>query len=90
MEKLEASIVELMELFKQMAVLVEQQGEMVDNIAKNLGDAAEATEIATKELGEAVVYKSKAMKKKLMIAAIAATLLLILIITIVSHMIPTS
>ena len=90
MEKLEASIVELMELFKQMAVLVEQQGEMVDNIAKNLGDAAEATEVAAKELGEAVVYKSKAMKKKLMIATIAATLLLILIITIVSHMIPTS
>ena len=85
MEKLEASIVELMELFKQMAVLVEQQGEMVDNIAKNIGDAAEATEIATEELRKAVVYKSKAMKKKLLIAAIAATLLLILIITLVSN-----
>nr|XP_033812270.1 syntaxin-2 isoform X1 [Geotrypetes seraphini]XP_033812271.1 syntaxin-2 isoform X1 [Geotrypetes seraphini] len=73
--KLESSIRELHEMFMDMAMLVETQGEMINNIEKNVMNAADYVEHAKEETKKAVRYQSKARRKKW----IAAILVLVLI-----------
>ena len=51
--KLEKSVNELFELFQEMAVLVQAQGEMLENIEKNLQDTVTYTEKAEKNMEKA-------------------------------------
>ena len=51
--KLEKSVNELFELFQEMAVLVQAQGEMLENIEKNLQDTVTYTEKAEKNIEKA-------------------------------------
>uniref|UniRef100_A0A6I8NY04 Syntaxin 2 n=1 Tax=Ornithorhynchus anatinus TaxID=9258 RepID=A0A6I8NY04_ORNAN len=60
--KLESSIRELHEMFMDMAMFVETQGEMINNIEKNVMNASDYVEHAKEETKKAVKYQSKARR----------------------------
>ncbi|XP_030316661.1 syntaxin-2 isoform X1 [Calypte anna] len=76
--KLESSIRELHEMFMDMAMFVETQGEMVNNIEKNVMNASDYVEHAKEETKKAVIYQSKA-RRKLMFIIICVTILLLIL-----------
>ncbi|KAF7240795.1 Syntaxin-2 [Varanus komodoensis] len=76
--KLESSIQELHEMFMDMAMLVEVQGEMVNSIEKNVMNAADYVEHAKEETKKAVKYQSKA-RRKLLFIIICVSILIIII-----------
>ncbi|XP_053062391.1 syntaxin-2 isoform X2 [Acinonyx jubatus] len=62
--KLETSIRELHEMFTDMAMFVETQGEMINNIEKNVMNATDYVEHAKEETKKAIKYHSKARRCK--------------------------
>ncbi|GLH01666.1 Uncharacterized protein GBIM_07754 [Gryllus bimaculatus] len=60
--KLENSIRELHDMFMDMAVLVESQGEMIDRIEYNVEHAVDYVETATQDTKKALKYQSKARR----------------------------
>uniref|UniRef100_A0A915JPY2 t-SNARE coiled-coil homology domain-containing protein n=1 Tax=Romanomermis culicivorax TaxID=13658 RepID=A0A915JPY2_ROMCU len=68
--KLENSIRELHEMFMDMAMLVESQGEMVDRIEWNVEHAKEYIDSAVADTKKAVLYQSKARRVKSFICRI--------------------
>ncbi|KAF5927127.1 hypothetical protein HPG69_010629 [Diceros bicornis minor] len=60
--KLETSIRELHEMFMDMAMFVETQGEMINNIEKNVTNASDYVEHAKEETKKAMKYHSKARR----------------------------
>ncbi|VDN03944.1 unnamed protein product [Thelazia callipaeda] len=62
--KLESSIRELHDMFMDMAMLVESQGEMVDRIEYNVEHAKEFVDRAVADTKKAVQYQSKARRLK--------------------------
>ncbi|XP_063820716.1 syntaxin-2 isoform X1 [Pseudophryne corroboree] len=66
--KLESSIRELHDMFMDIAMLVETQGEMINNIEKNVENAADYIEHAKEETKKAVKYQSKSRRKTWIIA----------------------
>ena len=60
--KIEKSILELQQLFMDMAVLLAAQGEMVDQIAVNVGKTVDHTEKGVQALNKAVKYQRKSRK----------------------------
>ncbi|XP_043924692.1 syntaxin-2 isoform X1 [Protopterus annectens] len=80
--KLELSIRELHEMFMDMAMLVETQGDTVNNIEKNVMCAVEYVERAKEDTKKAVKYQSKSRRQKWMIA-FALLILLALFVLIV-------
>ncbi|XP_018896672.1 syntaxin [Bemisia tabaci] len=68
--KLEKSIQELRDLFVEMALLVEQQGDIINSIEHHVLGAAEAVETARVQTKKAIVYKEKARFKKLLLLLI--------------------
>ncbi|XP_066935250.1 syntaxin-like [Clytia hemisphaerica] len=80
--KLETSIRELHEMFTDMAILVQSQGEMIDRIEYNVEQAAEYVQRAVVDTKKAVRYQSKARRKKIMIAICLAVMVLILALII--------
>ncbi|KAI6235507.1 hypothetical protein M3Y95_00058900 [Aphelenchoides besseyi] len=74
--KLESSIRELHDMFMDMAMLVESQGEMVDRIEYNVEHAKEFVDRAVADTKKAVQYQSKARRKKIIII-ICVTILII-------------
>ncbi|XP_019922932.1 syntaxin isoform X2 [Magallana gigas] len=77
--KLETSIRELHDMFMDMAMLVEQQGEMIDRIEYNVEQAVDYIETAKSDTKKAVKYQSKARRKKIMIMICLAVLIIILV-----------
>ncbi|KAK1151940.1 syntaxin-1B [Acipenser oxyrinchus oxyrinchus] len=65
--KLENSIRELHDMFVDMAMLVESQGEMIDRIEYNVDHSVDFVERAVSDTKKAVKYQSKARRKKIMI-----------------------
>ncbi|XP_069782975.1 syntaxin-1B isoform X2 [Narcine bancroftii] len=65
--KLENSIRELHDMFVDMAMLVESQGEMIDRIEYNVDHSVDYVERAVSDTKKAVKYQSKARRKKIMI-----------------------
>lgn len=65
---LENSIRELHEMFLDMALLVESQGEMINRIEFNVDQAADYVQSAKIETKKAVRYQSRARRKKFLIA----------------------
>ncbi|XP_058066780.1 syntaxin-1A isoform X5 [Anopheles bellator] len=65
--KLENSIRELHDMFMDMAMLVESQGEMVDRIEYHVETSRDYVATGQQDLVQAVKYMSKARKKKIMI-----------------------
>lgn len=82
--KLENSIRELHDMFMDMAMLVESQGEMVDRIEYHVESSRDHVTTGQQELVQAVKYMAKARKKKVMIAVcLSITLLIVIIIILV-------
>ncbi|XP_052896388.1 syntaxin-1A isoform X1 [Anopheles moucheti] len=65
--KLENSIRELHDMFMDMAMLVESQGEMVDRIEYHVENSRDYVTTGQQDLVQAVKYMAKARKKKIMI-----------------------
>uniref|UniRef100_A0A915N8G8 t-SNARE coiled-coil homology domain-containing protein n=1 Tax=Meloidogyne javanica TaxID=6303 RepID=A0A915N8G8_MELJA len=77
--RLESSIRELHDMFMDMAMLVESQGEMVDRIEYNVEHAKEFVDRAVADTKKAVQYQSKARRKKIFCLIVAIVLLALLI-----------
>ncbi|KAK7829263.1 hypothetical protein U0070_012734 [Myodes glareolus] len=80
--KLETSIRELHEMFMDMAMFVETQGEMVNNIERNVMNAADYVEHAKEETKKAIKFQSKARRKKWIIAAVVVAVIAVLALII--------
>lgn len=72
---IERSIKELHQMFVDMALIVEQQGELVDRIEDHVGNTLEYTEHAALEMRQAV-EKQRGMQKKRWILVIIALVIL--------------
>ena len=89
--KLEKSILELHDMFMDMAMLVESQGEMIDNIETNITSTRDFVESARVDTKKAVENKRAAMKKKIIIIVIGViivAILVIILIVVLSQYIP--
>ncbi|XP_076291786.1 syntaxin 1A isoform X1 [Lasioglossum baleicum] len=62
--KLENSIRELHDMFMDMAMLVESQGEMIDRIEYHVEHAVDYVQTATQDTKKALKYQSKARRKR--------------------------
>lgn len=80
---LEKSIQELHEMFLDMAMLVESQGEMIDRIEYNVEQAVDFVQSAKSDTKKAVKYQSKARRKKILII-ICVLVLLAILVTIIA------
>lgn len=77
--KLEKSIMELRDLFLEIATLVETQGELVNRIETHVAAAKEAVDKGGAEVTQAMAYRSKARIKKLICLAILVIILIIIL-----------
>jgi len=80
--KLETSIKELHDMFMDMAMLVESQGEMIDRIEYHVEHAVDYVQTATQDTKKALKYQSKARRNKLLLFGCLSVVVLILIIVI--------
>jgi len=80
--KLENSIRELHDMFMDMAMLVESQGELIDRIEYNVTNTADAVITAKDELKIAEDYQSKARSKKIYLFICLIILILVLIVVL--------
>ncbi|CAL8103105.1 unnamed protein product [Orchesella dallaii] len=80
--KLEKSLKELHDLFLEMALLVESQGEVVDRIETHVTGTQDYVEKAREQLKQAEVLQTKARKKKIYIIIILAIIALVLFLII--------
>lgn len=76
--KLEKSIMELRDLFVEVATLVETQGEMINRIENHVAHAKNHVDKGAVEVNQAIAYQAKARWKK-----IICFIILILIITFI-------
>lgn len=83
--KLENSIRELHDMFMDMAMMVEQQGEMVNQIEYNVANASDYVEQAKIETKKAVHYQSSARRKKIILIVILLVLLAVIAIVIATQ-----
>ena len=81
---LQSDIVDVNTIFKDLATMVHEQGEVVDSIEANVESTQVHVEQGTQELRQAENYRNKARKKKLILAIVAIVILIILIIVIAS------
>lgn len=77
--KLEQTIRELHDMFVDMAVLVESQGELIDRIEYNVQNAVDYVDSAKNDITRAVRYQSKTRKKVIILSIIGVILLIIII-----------
>ncbi|CAF0911984.1 unnamed protein product [Rotaria sordida] len=84
--KLENTIKELYNMFQDLAMLVTDQGEMIDSIEHNVSKAVDYVEDGTRDVGAAQQYAKKSFKRKVCIIIILATsFLLILLILLIGY-----
>uniref|UniRef100_A0A8C6Q5Q3 Syntaxin 2b n=1 Tax=Nothobranchius furzeri TaxID=105023 RepID=A0A8C6Q5Q3_NOTFU len=76
--RLESSIRELHAMFMDMAMLVETQGDMVNNIENNVSNAAEYICRAKEETKKAVRYQKKSRRKYIILAFVLLILLAVI------------
>ncbi len=81
--KLEKSIKELHQLFLDMAVLIDQQGEMLDRIEFNVSNAEDYTAEAAVQLNSALSYQRSARKKKLICLAIVIAIIIAVVVILI-------
>ncbi|XP_028852554.1 syntaxin-2 isoform X2 [Denticeps clupeoides] len=80
--RLESSIKELHDMFTDLATLVETQGEMINNIEKNVSSALDYVGSAKEECRKAVKHQKKARRKIIYVAICVAVLIAVLAIII--------
>ncbi|XP_065578179.1 syntaxin-12-like [Artemia franciscana] len=81
--QLESDIVDVNTIFKDLATMVHEQGEMIDSIEANVESATMRVEEGTNQLRTASNYQTKARKKKAILLGIGILILVILIIVII-------
>ncbi|KAJ3176319.1 Syntaxin-1A [Geranomyces variabilis] len=81
--RIEQSIIELQQLFMDMAVLVSAQGEMLNNIETHVGNAVEHTEAGNVALSKAIKLQKKARKKMMII--ICCLIMLIIAVALAAY-----
>ncbi|KAL3089557.1 hypothetical protein niasHS_006941 [Heterodera schachtii] len=79
---LEQDIGDINQIFKDLAHLVHDQGEMVDSIEANIEHASIHVQQANTSVAQAVHYQAKARQKKLMIYAFCIFVLLVLFLVL--------
>ncbi|XP_036392093.1 syntaxin-1A isoform X3 [Megalops cyprinoides] len=80
--KLENSIRELHDMFMDMAMLVESQGDLVNNIEKNVRSAEEYVERAKEETKAAISVRKGSRRKMICIGVCVAVSLAILVVSL--------
>lgn len=80
---LEKAIEEIRDLFFEMADLVSHQGEMINNIERNVELSVVHVEKGTHQLEVAVIYQRKARKKQIICGVIVIIAIFILVIAVV-------
>ncbi|XP_015605061.1 syntaxin-1A isoform X1 [Cephus cinctus] len=85
--KLENSIRELHDMFMDMAMLVESQGEMIDRIEYHVEHAVDYVQTATQDTKKALKYQSKARRKMIFIM-ICVIITVVILITILVGFLP--
>nr|XP_020831753.1 syntaxin-3 isoform X3 [Phascolarctos cinereus]XP_020831754.1 syntaxin-3 isoform X3 [Phascolarctos cinereus] len=80
--RLESSIKELHDMFVDIAMLVENQGAMIDRIENNMDQSVGFVETAVADTKKAVKFQSEARRKKIMIMICCIILAIILASTI--------
>lgn len=80
--RLESSIRELHDMFVDIAMLVENQGEVVNNIEVNVMKSTDHVELAKAETKKALRYQSRARKKTIIIVCILLILVAIVALII--------
>lgn len=87
-KKLEQSIIQLHQMFMDMQVLVETQGELLNNVEYNIEETKEATAAAHEELVIAHDYQKSAGKKKCIIITLIVAILAVILVPILIVYIP--
>ncbi|GFN87132.1 syntaxin-12-like [Plakobranchus ocellatus] len=77
-KKLESDIMDVNQIFKDLGMLVHEQGEVLDSIEANIDNSQLAVEEGTKQLSKARDYQSKARRKKCCILIIVLVVLAVL------------
>lgn len=80
--RLESSIKELHDMFVDIAMLVESQGDMVENIEQNISKSVDHIIAAKEQTKKAVRYQTKARKKLVIIIVIVVILVIIVALAI--------
>lgn len=81
--QLEGDIVDINQIFKELGMLVHEQGAVVDTIEANVESAHADVESGTEQLQRAAIYQSKARKKKCCLITILLVVVAIIVIIIV-------
>jgi t-SNARE complex subunit (syntaxin) len=81
-KRLESDILDVNQIFKDLAVLVHEQGEIVDSIEANVEVAAGHVEQANTQLSQARNYQSKARRKMICIIGLLVVVALVLFLII--------
>merc|ERR1711992_439645 len=77
--RLESDILDVNTIFKDLATLVHDQGEVIDSIEANVESTQVRVQEGTEQLRQAETYKNKARKKKIIIAIVLIIVLAIII-----------
>merc|ERR1719476_332966 len=80
--KLETSIKELHDMFMDMAMLVESQGEMIDRIEYHVEHAVDYVQTATQDTKKALKYQSKARRKKVWLFGCVVLVVVVVILAV--------
>jgi len=81
--RLQQSIEELHQLFLDMAILVEAQGELIDQIEHNVSQAVAYAKEGTNQLRKANTLAKKSRKKKMCIIIVIVLIIFVVLIGIV-------
>jgi t-SNARE complex subunit (syntaxin) len=76
---IEQSVAELHQMFLDMALLTEQQGELLDQIEHQVKEAADYTEEGNVDLVESIEYQKKIRKKQLWILLIVVAAIVVIL-----------
>lgn len=82
--KLEASVEEVYQLFQDLNTLIQEQGDMLDTIEQNLGEAVDYTNNAVKNLNSARKWHQKTRAKVICVSFVVIIIAVILIVIFVN------
>ncbi len=80
--EIETAVVEVGQIFQDLAAMVNEQGVMVDNIEANISSAVEATSTGVVQLEGAEEYQIKARKKCACITIIVVVAVAVIVVII--------
>ncbi|XP_072170384.1 syntaxin-12-like isoform X1 [Diadema setosum] len=81
--QIEASMLDVNEIFRDLSMMVSEQGEMIDSIEANVDRAGDNVEEGAKQLATASRYQKKARKKMFCIFCILAVVAIVIVIALV-------